>query len=143
MALIGDASKGRIAAFIIDNLLACVVSLLAVAALDTDNPVIAGPTLCLAYLGYFFLFESALSTTPGKFLHGLVVRKIDGTKCGVREHAIRALVRMFEANPLLFGGLPAGMAIFASERKQRIGDSLAGTVVISKKALAAESEPIN
>jgi len=143
MALIGDASKGRIAAFIIDNLLACVVSLLAVAALDSDNPFIAGPTLCLAYLGYFFLFESALSTTPGKFIHGLVVRKLDGTKCGIREHAIRTLVRMFEANPLLFGGLPAGIAIFASERKQRIGDSLAGTIVISKKAVAHRPEPIN
>jgi uncharacterized RDD family membrane protein YckC len=143
MPLIGDTSKGRIAAFIIDNLLACVVALLAVAALDTDNPAIAGPTLCLVYLGYFFLFESALSTTPGKFLHGLVVRKIDGTKCGVREHAIRTLIRMFEANPLLFGGLPAGIAIFASDRKQRIGDSLAGTIVISKKAVSTEPQRSN
>ena len=143
MALIGDASKGRIAAFIIDNLVACVVSMLTVAVLDTDNAFIAGPTVCLAYLGYFFLFEGTLSTTPGKFLHGLVVRKTDGSKCGLKEHAVRTLVRLFEANPLLFGGLPAGIAIFASDRKQRIGDSLAGTIVIAKKALASEPEPTN
>jgi len=33
------------------------------------------------------------------------------------------------------GGLPAGLAIIASERKQRIGDLLAGTVVVSSKLI--------
>ena len=40
-------------------------------------------------------------------------------------------MRLLEVNPLLFGGLPAGIAILTSERKQRIGDMLAGTVVVS------------
>jgi uncharacterized RDD family membrane protein YckC len=42
-----------------------------------------------------------------------------------------------EANPILLGGIPAGIAIFSSERKQRIGDALAGTVVIPRKDAAA------
>ena len=136
MTLIGDASKARIFAFFIDNLLACLIAVLAVGALGSDSSVIAGTVLCLVYLGYFFLFESILSRTPGKFLQGLVVRKVDGTKCGLKEHLIRTLARILEANPILLGGVPAGIAIFASDRKQRIGDSLAGTIVINKRALA-------
>jgi uncharacterized RDD family membrane protein YckC len=48
---------------------------------------------------------------------------------------IRSGLRIFEVNPLLLGGLPAGLVIIASQRKQRIGDLLAGTVVVSNKLL--------
>lgn len=33
----------------------------------------------------------------------------------------------------LLGGLPAGIAILASERNQRIGDLVAGTLVVSAR----------
>jgi len=89
----------------------------------------------VAYLGYFFIFESLWSRTPGKFLQGLVVLKTDGSRCRVKDHIIRTLARTIEANPILFGGMPAGVAIFASARKQRIGDLLAGTVVVSRRYL--------
>jgi uncharacterized RDD family membrane protein YckC len=140
MTLTGDASKSRIFAFILDNLLACLISLLTVGALGSDSSVIAGTTLCGVYLLYFFLFESAFSRTPGKFLQGLVIRKMDGSKCGIKDHLIRTAARIVEANPLLLGGVPAGIAIFASTQKQRIGDSLAGTVVISKQMAAMSDE---
>jgi uncharacterized RDD family membrane protein YckC len=42
-------------------------------------------------------------------------------------------LRIIEVNPLLFGGIPAGIAVILSRRKQRIGDLLAGTVVVSDK----------
>jgi uncharacterized RDD family membrane protein YckC len=42
-----------------------------------------------------------------------------------------------EANPILFGGIPAGIAIISSAKKQRIGDLLAGTVVVSGRELAS------
>jgi len=134
MDLIGDASKARIAAFIIDNLLASLISVLAVGLFQTDSSIVGGGVLVLTYLLYFFIFEMLWSRTPGKFLQGLVVRNIDGTRCGLKAHVIRTLARLLEANPILLGGIPAGIAIFASDRKQRIGDSLAGTVVVSRKA---------
>ena len=134
MDLIGDASKARIAAFIIDNLLASLMSVLAVGLFQTDSSIVGGGVLVLTYLLYFFIFEMLWSRTPGKFLQGLVVRNIDGTRCSLKAHVIRTLARLLEANPILLGGIPAGIAIFASDRKQRMGDSLAGTVVVSRKA---------
>ena len=134
MDLIGDASKARIAAFIIDNLLASLISVLAVGLFQTDSSIVGGGVLVLTYLLYFFIFEMLWSRTPGKFLQGLVVRNIDGTRCSLKAHLIRTLARLLEANPILLGGIPAGIAIFASDRKQRIGDSLAGTVVSRKAA---------
>ena len=135
MDLIGDASKARIAAFIIDNLIACLLAILSVGLIGSPNPCVGGSILGLAYLGYFFIFESLWSRTPGKFLQGLVVLKTDGSRCRLKDHIIRTLARTIEANPILFGGMPAGVAIFASARKQRIGDLLAGTVVVSRRYL--------
>jgi uncharacterized RDD family membrane protein YckC len=134
MELIGDGSKARIAAFIIDNLIACFLSVLAVGLIHSPNSIVSGGLLALVYLGYFFLFETFWSRTPGKFLQGLVIRQTDGSHCHMKHHLIRTLARIVEANPILLGGLPAGLAIFASARKQRIGDSLAGTVVIARRS---------
>jgi len=133
MNLIGDASKARIIAFIIDNLLACLISILTVGLVHTQSAILGSTVVCVTYLSYFFVFEMLWSRTPGKFMQGLVVRNVDGTRCGLKGHLIRTLARLLEANPILLGGIPAGIAIFSSERKQRIGDALAGTVVISRK----------
>jgi uncharacterized RDD family membrane protein YckC len=46
---------------------------------------------------------------------------------------VRTLLRLLEANPLLFGGLPAGVAILLSGRNQRLGDLAAGTMVVSAR----------
>ena len=136
MELIGDASKARIAALIIDNLVACLMAILFVGLIGSSNPYASGGILGLTYFGYFFLFEALWSRTPGKFLQGLVVCRVDGSPCRLRDHLIRTLARIIEANPILFGAIPAGIAVFASARKQRIGDSLAGTVVVSKRQIS-------
>jgi len=136
MDLIGDASKARIIAFIIDNLFACLISLLTVGLIHSGSSIVSGAVLCFTYLFYFFIFEMLWTRTPGKFMQGLVVRNIDGTRCNLKGHLIRTLARLLEANPFLFGGIPAGIAIISSPRKQRIGDSLAGTVVVSRRDVA-------
>jgi uncharacterized RDD family membrane protein YckC len=129
--MIGNSGRPRIFAFILDNLLATVAALLAVAALKADSPYLSGGALCLTYLGYFFLSEALWSRTPDKYLQGLIVVGPSGGRCGWRRTLVRTLLRVAEANPLLFGGLPAGIAILASERNQRIGDLVAGTLVVS------------
>jgi len=134
MDLIGDSSKARIIAFIIDSLIACLVSILTVGLIHTESSIVGGTVVGFTYLFYFFVFEMLWSRTPGKFIQGLVVRNVDGTRCNWKGHLIRTLARLLEANPILLGGIPAGIAIFSSPRKQRIGDSLAGTVVVSKQA---------
>lgn len=129
----GNSGRPRILAFILDNLLAVVAAFLAVAALKTANSYLAGGALCLTYLGYFFLCEALWSRTPGKYLQGLVVVDPSGGRCGWRRALVRTLLRLVEANPLLFGGLPAGLVILASKRNQRLGDLAAGTLVVSAR----------
>jgi uncharacterized RDD family membrane protein YckC len=133
MELIGDASKARIIAFIIDNLLACLVSILTTGMIHTENAILAATVVCVTYLAYFFLFEWLWSRTPGKFMQGLVVRNVDGTRCSLKSHLLRTVARLLEANPILLGGVPAGIVIFASPKRQRWGDAMAGTVVIPRR----------
>jgi uncharacterized RDD family membrane protein YckC len=130
--LVGDASKARIFAFIIDNLVACLLSIILVGKLQFENGLVSGTILSLTYLSYFFVFEVTLGRTPGKIWWGLVVRDVHGAKCNAKQIFIRTLTRIFEANPILFGGLPAGLLVATSTSRQRMGDSLAGTVVVPK-----------
>jgi uncharacterized RDD family membrane protein YckC len=43
---------------------------------------------------------------------------------------VRTLFRLIEVNPILAGGLPAGIAVIATRGKQRLGDMAAGTYVL-------------
>jgi uncharacterized RDD family membrane protein YckC len=133
--VIGDGSKARIIAFIIDNLIACLLSFLVVGAISSQNSFVSGGLLGLTYLAYFFVFELLWSRTPGKFSQGLVVRNIDGAPCNAKQILIRTVARVLEANPILLGGIPAGIAIFSSAEKQRLGDMWAGTVVVPRAKL--------
>src|SRR5256885_11132737 len=139
--LVGDGSKARIIAFIIDNLIASLLSVLTVGAIGSANPIISGSILCLTYLLYFFVFEILWSRTPGKFFQGLVVRNIDGGRCNTKQILIRTIARIIEANPILLGGIPAGIAIISSTEKQRIGAMLAGTNVVSRNAMLYIAPP--
>lgn len=133
MTIIGDASKARLLALAIDSFIAFAVMMLAVAFVPESLPLMKAFFFFFIYLAYFVVLEAIWSRTLGKFVQGLVVRKLDGTPCDWTAALIRGLVRIVEVNPLLLGGLPAGLAIIASERKQRLGDMLAGTVVVSDK----------
>ena len=129
---IGNAGRPRILAAIVDNLLATIVAFIAVAVLQPVNGVLSASIVCVLYLAYFFVFEAMWCRTPGKFLQGLEVRKVNGGRCSTADAAMRTLARILEVNPLLFGGLPAGIAILSTKRKQRLGDVLARTIVVSK-----------
>jgi uncharacterized RDD family membrane protein YckC len=134
--LVGETGKSRIIAFVIDNVFASLLAVLGVGVIGSENPLIGISALAFGYLLYFFLFEALWSRTPGKFLQGLVVRKLDGSPSDVRATLIRTVARILEANPILLGGIPAGIAIISSAQKQRLGDMLAGTVVVSKHVVA-------
>lgn len=136
--LIGDATKARIFAFVIDNLIACILSFVIVGKLQFENGVISGTILSLTYLLYFFVFEVTLARTPGKIWQGLVIRDINGGPSNAKQIFIRTLTRILEANPILFGGLPAGLLVATSTSRQRMGDSLAGTVVVPKDVSISE-----
>jgi uncharacterized RDD family membrane protein YckC len=133
MTIIGDASKARLIAVFIDHVVAFGLMLLAVAFVPESFPVIKAIFFFAIYLAYFVVLEGLWSRTLGKYFQGLVVRKLDGSRCDWKAALIRGGLRIVEVNPLLLGGIPAGLVVIASERKQRIGDLLAGTLVVSDR----------
>jgi uncharacterized RDD family membrane protein YckC len=134
-SLIGDSSKKRMLAVAIDGSLATVLSLIAAGMVNSFGGAAVITALCSAHLAYFFVFEALWSRTPGKYLFGLRVCQVDGSRCTLRSAMLRTLLRVIEVNPILLGALPAGIMLLVTKRKQRLGDLLAGTVVISNKIL--------
>lgn len=145
MTIKGDASKSRLYAAFIDNIFAFAVMLTIVAFIPESLPQMKVVFVFLGYLGYFIVLEALWSRTVGKYSQGLVVRMLDGGPCTWPAALIRGGLRLLEINPLLFGGLPAGLVIISTPRKQRIGDLIAGTVVVSNKLVweadSAEDTP--
>ena len=131
--IVGDASKARLLAMFIDHLIAFALMLFVVALIPESLPILKAVLFFLVYLGYFVVLEALWSRTLGKFFQGLIVRKLNGTPCDWKASLIRNGLRVLEVNPLLLGALPGGIAIVSSTRKQRIGDMVAGTLVISNK----------
>jgi uncharacterized RDD family membrane protein YckC len=130
MNIVGDASKARLIAVFFDNLIALALTMLAAAVLPAYT-IVRIAVLIMVYLGYFVVLEALWSRTLGKFFQGLVVRKLDGSPCDWTAALIRTALRVIEVNPVLLGGIPAGIAVISSSRKQRLGDALAGTLVVS------------
>lgn len=133
MNVVGDASKARLVAVFIDHLIGFALMLFIVALVPERFPVIKAVFFFLIYLAYFIVLEARWSRTLGKYFQGLIVRKLDGRRCDWKAAIIRGGLRIIEVNPLLLGGIPAGLVVISTSRKQRIGDILAGTVVVSDK----------
>jgi uncharacterized RDD family membrane protein YckC len=85
---------------------------------------------------YFPIGEAFWGRTLGKLLTGLVVVDADGRPPGLLKAVLRTLLRLFEVNPLVAGGLPAGIAVAVSQKRQRLGDMVAGTYVVRARDLA-------
>ncbi len=113
-----------------DTLLACILVLIVGSRLSERGPVIEVLAVVATYFLYFFVAESLFGRTPVKWLLGLKIAGIAQERCNWWQALIRTTLRMIEVNPVLLGGLPAGIFILCTKRKQRLGDKLAGTVVI-------------
>jgi len=84
--------------------------------------------------GYFALFEIFWNgQTPGKRFTQIRVIKDDGRPIGAYEAVVRNLMRIVDALPGMYGvGL---ISIFLSPQGKRVGDFVAGTVVVHEKTL--------
>jgi uncharacterized RDD family membrane protein YckC len=104
--------------------------------------LVVGLYLCL---GLYFLCFHLLwqGQTPGKRLFGLRVAAADGYPPSTVQHVLRALLWPIDAllPPLPpFGFL--GLVVMAmTEKRQRIGDLVAGTLVLRERAPPPGSEP--
>ena len=131
--------------------LAAILALvLALAVLQPGDPL-AGPTgswaaallilLQFAVLwGYYVLFEGLMDgQTPGKRIHHLRVVREGGFSVTFGVSAVRNLVRILDMQPLFLYLVGFG-SILVTKRGQRLGDLVAGTIVV-REALRDTQAP--
>jgi uncharacterized RDD family membrane protein YckC len=123
-----------------------VVVLFAGDALSGDRSEVQG-ALAAVILGwslyYYFALESGGGQTVGKKLMKLRVVRVDGSPVGMREVAVRTVLRVVDGAGAYIVGLIVMLA--TGRRRQRIGDLAAGTIVIdaSKPSLVpAAAAPV-
>jgi uncharacterized RDD family membrane protein YckC len=89
---------------------------------------IGGATL-VGFL-YYWLFEALFGATIGKTIVGVTVRGVTGGGCGAKRSLIRNLLRLVDGLLLYFVGF---LFALVSRKRQRLGDLLAGTVVVESE----------
>ena len=93
--------------------------------------------LFLIFAGYFAFFEWIWNgQTPGKRWLKLRVIREDGRPITFWEAAVRNLLRSLDMMPLPFYSVGL-ISVFSSNRDQRIGDMVAGTVVVREREAEA------
>ena len=86
----------------------------------------------LAALLYYVFFEWLLGGSLGKLLLGLRVTNEQGAKLSFNNSLARNLMRIVDGFPYVIPNL-VGLAVLASnEKKQRLGDKVAHTLVVKK-----------
>lgn len=81
-------------------------------------------------LVYHLLIEGFTGYTVGKLILRIQTVREDGQPPGFAKSLLRTVIRIVDTNPLLFGALPAGICVLATQKKQRLGDMAAGTYVV-------------
>src|SRR5215207_745086 len=115
-----------------------VVILFAADALASDTGDVRG-ALSAVILGwalyYYFALESGDGQTVGKKLLKLRVVRADGRPAGMREIAVRTVLRVVDG----VGGYIVGLIVMLAtgQRRQRLGDLAAGTIDVDASAPAS------
>lgn len=90
----------------------------------------------LVFFGYPIMFETVMhGRTPGKAALGLRVVTVEGAPERFRHAAIRAALGLVDF--ILTSGVAAVLTTLLSKRHQRLGDMVAGTVVLRERSAAA------
>lgn len=140
------ASRGLAVA--LDLALQLVVLLLGAAVLAALSPVLdaalAGVLVLLLVVGALVGYPVACETltrgrTLGKLALGLRAVRDDGSPIRFRHALVRGIVGFVELYLLL--GVPAVVVSLASARGKRVGDLLAGTVVVRERLPAEAGGP--
>jgi uncharacterized RDD family membrane protein YckC len=124
----------RVLAAIVDLAIVIAGALVILAAADAlsgDRSEVQG-ALSAVLLGwtlyYYFALESGDGQTVGKKLMKLRVMRADGRPAGMREIAVRTVLRVVDGVGCYIVGLIVMLA--TGQRRQRLGDLAAGTIVV-------------
>ena len=144
----------RILAYLIDMVVVVagiVAGLFAVALLGQASDVVVPDWVALTivlvllpawWLGYFIAFETLWrGRTLGKAALGLRVVTKEGAPVRFRHAAIRGLLGLVDF--LVMGGFFAVVFILFSRDNQRLGDMVAGTLVLRERSALATPAPVS
>jgi uncharacterized RDD family membrane protein YckC len=144
----------RILAYLVDMAIVVagiLVGLFAVALLGQASDVVVPDWVALTivlvllpawWLGYFIAFETLWrGRTLGKAALGLRVVTREGAPVRFRHAAIRGLLGLVDF--FLFGGFIAVVFILFSRDNQRLGDMVAGTLVLRERSALAAPAPVD
>lgn len=125
----GDVIWRRIVAVIIDIILIGIVTSALGGLLGSSRVATTGGLIALLIsFGYYIYLEGNYGQTIGKMALGIVVVTDDGEPIDYREAAIRTVMRIVDALPVLY--LVGIIVIVVTDRNQRLGDLVADTVVV-------------
>jgi uncharacterized RDD family membrane protein YckC len=144
----------RILAYLVDMVVVVggiLVGLFAVALLGQASDVVVPDWVALTlvlvllpawWLGYFIAFETLWrGRTLGKAALGLRVVTGEGAPVRFRHAAIRGLLGLVDF--LLLGGFLAVVFILFTKDNQRLGDLVAGTLVLRERSALAAPAPVS
>jgi uncharacterized RDD family membrane protein YckC len=96
--------------------------------------------VAMAYwIGMFVVVQGLTGRTVGKLLTGIRTVDSAGRPCGIGRAAVRWLLLLVDAAPYFAPMLVGFIATVSSQNRQRVGDMVAKTWVVSSDALG---EPI-
>jgi uncharacterized RDD family membrane protein YckC len=144
----------RILAYLIDMVVVVagiVAALFAVALLGQASDVVVPDWVALTivlvllpawWLGYFIAFETLWrGRTLGKAALGLRVVTKEGAPVRFRHAAVRGLLGLVDF--LILGGFLAVVFILFTRDNQRLGDLVAGTLVLRERSALATPAPVS
>ena len=82
------------------------------------------------WFSYYVVLEATMGITVGKRAVGIRVLKDDGSPIGWPGAIIRNLLRIVDLLPVIIPYLVGAILASRSERRQRLGDRVAGTIVV-------------
>jgi len=135
---IGAVILDTIVIVVIFVILAAIIAVIGYAAVTTGRgfgllfgiPFIAA--MFLLPILYFTFFEAYMNgQTPGKMLVKIKVVKVTGEPIGFGESLIRNILRIIDELPFFY--LLGFILIMTNDKKQRLGDMAAGTIVVNAK----------
>ena len=123
---------------IIGGILSVLFNALAVITNSPSGTVTVSPASAVGglvslavFVLYFTLLEGHYGQTVGKMAVKIkVVREADGAQIDYSEAAVRTILRFLDLIPYIIPYLLGATLIWSSDKKQRLGDRVARTVVV-------------
>ena len=105
----------------------------------TTQTMVDWPWLALLWVTYYAVLEGLFGATLGKRAVRLRVTDVNGHRIGWQAAIVRNLARLLDVLP--FGYLLGGILTVVTRQHQRLGDRLAGTLVVPAEAAVGPPLP--